>query len=95
MSIPPTDPTESADPNIPYANAGAAADISNFGGGSFSDPAGVWQKFLSMSGSPASKKDVEQFFKTLLNFYSLMIKQSDEAHKRAMQQQKDVISGNQ
>lgn len=91
MTVSPTDPT----PNDPHTPAGALPGTpGQFEGNSPVDPAGTWQKFLSMSGSPASKKDVEQFFKTLLNFFNLVIKQADEAHKREMQHQKDVMSGN-
>ena len=94
MSIDPTSPT---DPSLqPGAYGNQTPDLSPGAapGGGFSDPAGTWQKFLSMSGSPASKEDVQRFFKTLLNFFTLVLKQADDAHKRAMQQQKDTMNGN-
>ncbi len=59
---------------------------------SWEDPTGAWQKFL---GPTASARDVEMFIGQLMKFFSnVIIRQSNEASKRAYQAMKDSIEGN-
>lgn len=58
---------------------------------SWEDPAGAWQKFL---GPTASARDVQMFIDQLMKFFSnVIMRQSNEASKRAYQAMKDSIEG--
>lgn len=61
---------------------------------SFEDPTGVWTRFLSMSGTPASPEEVHIFLSTLLKFFSkIVLEQSDQAAKKAAERMKKAIHG--
>ncbi|MBI3236433.1 MAG: hypothetical protein HYZ48_01795 [Chlamydiales bacterium] len=58
------------------------------------DPTGIWQDFLSTSGSPATPQDVQLFLQSLLKFFSTEIfRQQAEAAKRSKEMLKKAISG--
>ncbi len=58
------------------------------------DPTGVWQKFLSASGTQATPQDVQAFMQGLLKMFSIVIQQQQAAAQRANQNLKDIIEGN-
>lgn len=61
---------------------------------SFEDPTGVWTRFLSASGTPASPQDVHMFLSTLLKFFSkVILTQNEQAAKRSAQKLKDAMEG--
>jgi len=61
---------------------------------SWEDPTGAWQRFLSKGASPATPHDVEVFIGTLMKFFSqVILQQSNEAAKRASEQMKKTIEG--
>jgi hypothetical protein len=57
------------------------------------DPTGVWAKFLSVPGHPATPKDIQMFIQGLLKSFSLLIQQSNEAAQRASDQAKQALNG--
>jgi hypothetical protein len=80
--IPPSHPNQPQQPQTP-------ANLPT----SYVDPTGTWAAFLSKSGTPATAKDVQMFMNGLLKFFSIIIKQQQDAYKRSMQHLKDVEEG--
>ena len=96
---PPSIPPSSGGQNQNTISGQAAQQAASFqqqtAATSWVDPTGVWQQFLSMSGSSATPHDVEMFMKTLLKFFSDEIfKLQDEAAKRSHERIKKAIEGN-
>lgn len=60
---------------------------------SWEDPTGAWQKFLSASGQQATPQEVQMFIQGLLKNFNIIIQQSNEAHKRAMDDIKKAFEG--
>ncbi len=56
------------------------------------DPTGVWAKFLSSPGHPATPKDIQMFIQGLLKSFNVLIQQSDAAAKRASDQIKQSLN---
>lgn len=59
------------------------------------DPTGVWQRFLSASGTQATPQDVQTFMQGLLKMFSIVIQQQQEAAQRANQNLKEIAEGDQ
>ena len=58
------------------------------------DPAGVWQKFLSMNNTiPVSKEQVEKFIETLNKTIQTLIQHDAARMKDAMEKMKRVQEG--
>ena len=90
--LPPnTPPSTGAPSSQPSSSAGSSG--ANQNQASIMDPAGIWQKFLSRSGTQATPEDVQQFFRTLFKTFNTLIQQSDAAAQRAAEYTQKVISG--
>ena len=57
------------------------------------DPTGVWTKFLSAGGMPATPEEVNTFVKGILKTFNLLIQQQQKAAARAHEQMKKAIQG--
>ncbi|GEM_PF-5351197 len=57
------------------------------------DPTGVWTKFLSASGTPATPEQVKAFIQGILKTFNLLIQQQQKAAARAHERMKKVIEG--
>lgn len=60
---------------------------------SYVDPTGAWAKFISTPGNPASAEDVKMFMQGLLKFFGVLIKQEQDAAKRAADKLKRAAQG--
>ncbi len=95
MVVSPPDPNASSSAGKPsHAAPTPHGSYPSMNQPSISDPTGAWQNFLSASGTPATSKDVDRFFKILMQTFDTMIKADDAAHKKSMQHLKEVSEGN-
>jgi hypothetical protein len=92
MSIP-SDPTQPP-PNFPKPpptgpqNQSPASQPT-----SYVDPTGAWAKFLSTPGHAASADEVKLFMEGMLKMFNVLIQQQNAAAKRASEQMKKAIEG--
>ncbi len=86
----PNDP--SSVPAIPPVS-GSDSVGANFASQKSIDPTGVWTKFLSTPGNPATAKDVKKFIDGLLKSFSVLIQQAQRAAERAKREMKKAEKG--
>ncbi len=88
---PPSAPPSGTDPNS-YQNV--SQNTSGQEKGAAGDPLGIWQNFLSMGGTEASKQQVEMFLNSLVKFMaSAVINEANKAAKQEYLRTKAVIEG--
>jgi hypothetical protein len=85
MTIPP-DPLQSSSPPVQPGNSpqGTSGGI---------DPSGAWSKFLSTPGHVATPEEVKMFMQGMLKMFNLLIQQQSAAYKRANEQLKKAVKG--
>jgi hypothetical protein len=86
----PNDP--SAVPPVSASSAGAPT-AGNFSSDKSIDPSGVWSKFLSTPGHPATAKDVQMFIQGLMKSFGVLIQQNQRAMERAKREMKRAEKG--
>jgi hypothetical protein len=86
MTIPP-DPMQTPSPIQPGSQQPTPGTPSSM------DPTGAWSKFLSTPGGVASPEEVKMFMNGMLKMFNGIIQQQNEAHKRASDQLKKAIEG--
>ncbi len=91
-----TTPVNPNDPSPVQPVAPASSSPST--GGRFSseqsiDPTGVWAKFLSTPGHPATAQDVKMFINGLLKSFGILIQQNQRAMERAKREMKRAEKG--
>lgn len=57
------------------------------------DPTGIWTKFLSSGGMPATREQVNAFIQGMLKSFNLIIQQQLKAAARAHEKMKKAIEG--
>jgi len=80
-NIPPTNPSEQPNPSGQFPT-------------SYMDPTGVWAKFLSTPGQPATADEVKRFLGQLMIFFNSVVQaQMDASAKRALDELKKAEQG--
>lgn len=87
--INPNDPSQIPPTSAPIG----APDVGNFFSQSNIDPTGIWTKFLSTPGNPATPNDVKKFIQGLLKSFGVLIQQNQKAMERARREMKKAERG--
>lgn len=92
--IPPVNPEDpSAQAPFPPPGSTTPVSASNYESENSIDPTGVWTKFLSTPGHPATAKDVKLFMNGLLKSFGVLIQQNQRAMERAKREMKRAERG--